>query len=166
MADDRDDQDHAPEKQPAKPAPERAARAPELDPVADVVEVDHLLFGVIAFADHAEVFHLEAGGSELLHRGVGLRMICEYGNDGAVLVHVILVGLGCTRQPDRPLSRTQLPYRAGGVTTRNQRLCNGTLRGNALCEQGRKLLTGSSPSAFLLGFGSAWWIAEMQPAER
>lgn len=36
-------------------APERAAFAPEFDPVADVVEADHLLLGVVPPPDDAEV---------------------------------------------------------------------------------------------------------------
>jgi hypothetical protein len=57
-----------PKKSPPESAPKSAAGAPEFDAVAGVVEADDLLLGVIAFADDAEVFHVEPRRGQALHR--------------------------------------------------------------------------------------------------
>src|SRR5208282_6754350 len=55
---------------PAKePAPEGAALAPKLDPIAYVVESYDLLVGMVSLADDAEVLHINSGVGQLLNRG-------------------------------------------------------------------------------------------------
>jgi hypothetical protein len=68
MPNDGDSHENSPEEQAPESAPERAARTPELDPVAGIVKAHDLSVGMIALADDAEIFHLEAGRGQLLYR--------------------------------------------------------------------------------------------------
>jgi hypothetical protein len=49
-----------------------ATGAPEFDAIARILEADDLLLQVIAFADDAEVFHIESSHGQALHRLIRL----------------------------------------------------------------------------------------------
>ena len=76
---------NAAEEQAPEAAPEGAVLAPELDPVAHVVEADHLFFGVEALPDDAVVRHVEATAGEFADGFFGILMPREDCDHGVLL---------------------------------------------------------------------------------
>ena len=52
-----------------------------------IVEADNLLIRVVALADDAEAFHIEAGGCQFLDGRFGRRMVSEDGDDRVDIFH-------------------------------------------------------------------------------
>src|ERR1019366_8767360 len=77
-------------------APERAPRAPEFDSITSAVEADDLFFGMVSFADDADIFHLEAGSGQLFHCGFRSLVIREDRDDRVSCFHLILFQDGVT----------------------------------------------------------------------
>jgi len=82
---------NSPPKNKPETAPERTPFAPELDPIADVVESDHLFVGMVSLADNAEFLHVEAGSGQLFHGCFRCGVVCEDGNDCVSCFHLILL---------------------------------------------------------------------------
>src|SRR5271166_5312840 len=79
-----------PAKKPApEAAPEGAALAPKLDPIAYVVESYDLLVGMVSLADDAEMLHVNSGVGQLLNRGFRPLMIGEDGDHGVGFSHLV-----------------------------------------------------------------------------
>ena len=72
-------------QQPPHSAPERAARAPGLHPIGDIVVADHVLLGVIVPPDDRQFLHVESGFLQFPDRRFGVRMGLVNGDDGIVL---------------------------------------------------------------------------------
>ena len=78
-------------KDKAPTAAQNAPRAPQtLMRSADSVESDDLLLGVVALADDAEVFHVEAGRAQLFHRRFRRIMVREDGDHCVCHFHLML----------------------------------------------------------------------------
>jgi hypothetical protein len=83
---DRNEHEDAAEEPTPESTPEGAALTPEFHAVSGVVEPNDVFIGVVALAHHAEVFDVDAGGGQLLHRGLGSLMIGKDGYQGVVVV--------------------------------------------------------------------------------
>ena len=89
---DKRNRDHETAKEQApESAPDCAILAPEHDAVTGIVKTHNFLVRVVAFADNAEVAHVDPAGGKLADGGLGVAVAREYGDDCFILVHGALL---------------------------------------------------------------------------
>ena len=84
-------QKHSAEKKSPETAPERPVFALELHSVGNVIEADYFFLRMVALADDAKIFHVEAAVHQLVHGSVYLVVVIKGCNHNVIWSRAVLL---------------------------------------------------------------------------